>query len=323
MASGITMLQVAANPLIAILGKPSASHFRLVLAQSFNSLGTFLGPLLGAAIILSAGIATPDPATTPPDVMAAFRAAEVHAVQAPFLGIALGILALACVFWIFRKNPSVPTPAPSEANLRSLRLLAQPRQGLGVLAIFLYVGAEVTIGSLMINYLIRPSALGISAQAAGQMVALYWGGAMVGRLIGSLLLFIKTPATRLLTACGLFAMALVLFSSFVSGEIGSYALIAVGLFNSIMFPTIFTLTIQGMGEKTPQVSGLLCMAIVGGAIVPLITGAIADRIGLDLALLVPAACYLLIAGYGQFARSSEPALSEEDSERQERAFSHP
>lgn len=301
MASGITLLQVAANPLISILGKPGRSHFRLNMAQALNSLGTFLGPYVGASIILKNGIVPPDPKTTPEPVMAAYRVSEAHAVQAPFLGIAAGLVVLAVIFWALRRNPSVPTPEPNATGFSSFKLLAQPRLALGVLAIFLYVGAEVSIGSLMTNYLVRPEIMGLTAEAAGKLVAFYWGGAMVGRLIGSALLYFKVPATRLLSACAVGTTALVLTSCFTSGPTAGYALIAVGLFNSIMFPTIFTLAIEGQGKRTAEASGLLCMAIVGGAAIPYLTGKAADHIGLTLAMLVPAACYVVIFLYGLFA----------------------
>ncbi|MDB5430042.1 MAG: transporter [Caulobacter sp.] len=303
MAAGVTTLQVAANPLIAIIGKPGASAFRLNLAQTFNSLGTFIGPFVGAAIILKGGVTPPDPAKTAPDVMAVYRVTEAHAVQAPFLGIAAGLVLLGVIFWFLRKSAGVPTPAKNETSFASFALLARPRLAFGALCIFLYVGAEVSIGSLMVNYLSQPHVLAISVQAAGKLVAFYWGGAMVGRLIGSLLLYLKAPAARLLSLCALGAIALVVLSSMTSGSVAGYAIIAVGLVNSIMFPTIFTLGIEGMGDKTPQASSLLCMAIVGGAIIPLITGKAADMVGLGLALLVPAACYLVIAAYGLYAHS--------------------
>ncbi|MDQ0464335.1 FHS family L-fucose permease-like MFS transporter [Caulobacter ginsengisoli] len=341
MASGITLLQVAANPLIAIIGREGRSHFRLNMAQALNSLGTFIGPFVGAAIILKSGVTPPDPARTPPDVLAAYRLTEAHAVQAPFLGIAAGLILLAVIFWLLRKAPNVPAPARNETGLASFRLLTRPRLALGVLCIFLYVGAEVAIGSLMTNYLLEPknhavavaagtaihdalrdftvaSGLGrlipalvgdnsalSAAAAAGTLVAFYWGGAMVGRLVGSALLYLKVPAARLLTACAVGAIGLVVLSSATAGALSVWTIIAVGLTNSIMFPTIFTLGIEGMGAKTPQASGLLCMAIVGGAIVPLITGATADVTGLSLALLAPAACYLVIAAYGLFAHSNK------------------
>lgn len=328
MAAGITTLQVAANPLIAILGSADKSHFRLNLAQAFNSLGTFIGPFVGAAIILKSGVTPPDPRTTPPAVLEAYRVSEAHAVQAPFLGIAAGLIALAVIFWVFRKNSAVPTAARNETRLDSFRLLARPRLALGVMAIFLYVGAEVSIGSLMVNYMLQPKILGQTAgaachavafdllrviypclhtaQDAGKMVSFYWGAAMVGRLIGSGALFLRAPAGRLLSLCALGAGLLVAISAATGGWTAVAAIIAVGLFNSIMFPTIFTLAIEGMGAETPQASSLLCMAIVGGAVIPYLTGAVADVVGLSIAFAVPIACYGLIALYGQFSHSRRP-----------------
>ena len=325
MASGITTLQVAANPLIAILGSPGGSHFRLTLAQALNSLGTFIGPFVGAAVILKSGVTPPDPATTPPARRAAYRVAEAHALQAPFLWIAAGLAGLAVLFWVFRRSGAVPTTASADTGLKSFALLRRPRLALGVIGIFLYVGAEVTIGGLMVNYLMQPKILAVTAHAvcrpvpfdqlrlfwpcihtpadANQMVAFYWLGAMVGRLVGSALLFARVPAGRLLSLCALGAVALVSTSILTSGWTAAYALIAVGLVNSVMFPTIFTLAIEGMGKDTGQASSLLCMAIVGGAVIPPLTGLAADSLGLGLALAVPAACYVLVALYGQFSHS--------------------
>ncbi|MDB5471628.1 MAG: transporter [Caulobacter sp.] len=306
MASGITLLQVAANPLIAVLGKPGGSHFRLLLAQTFNSLGTFVGPFVGAAVILKSGVTPPDPATTPAAEMAAYRVSEAHAVQAPFLGIAAGLLLLAVVFWFFRRNTAVPTPSANETGLRSFALLGKHRRlAFGVACIFLYVGAEVAIGSLLTNYLIQTKILGLTPEQAGHMTSFYWGGAMVGRIFGSLLLFLKVPAARLLSLFAFGAIALVLISSGTSGTVAGYTILAVGLVNSVMFPTIFTLAIEGMGSKTPQASGLLCMAIVGGAAIPVLTGMLADKVGLSLSFLLPAACYLVIAAYGFWAHSNK------------------
>lgn len=335
MAAGITTLQVAANPLIAILGAPGQSHFRLNLAQALNSLGTYLGPLVGAAVILKSGLTPPDPKTTPAHVLEAYRVSEAHAVQAPFLGIAAGLGVLALIFWLFRKNQAVPAADRNETGLSSFSLLARPRLAFGVLAIFLYVGAEVSIGSLMVNYLLQPKILGVTAKAAcesvgtttpviadlmrlihpclhnaqdaGKMVSFYWGAAMVGRLIGSAVLLMRAPAGRMLSLAALGAIALVGLSATQGGWNSAWTLIAVGLFNSIMFPTIFTLAIEGLGEKTPQASSLLCMAIVGGAIIPVVTGHIADAASLSVALAAPAACYVLILLYGAFAHSRRVA----------------
>jgi FHS family L-fucose permease-like MFS transporter len=326
MAAGITTIQVAANPLVAILGKPEGSHFRLNLAQALNSLGTVLAPQVGAAVILKSGVVPPDPKTTPAAVLAAYRTTEAQAVQAPFLGIAAGIAVLCVVFWLLRNHRAAPR-ASTEASRFSLAVLARPRLAFGVLAIFLYVGAEVTIGSLMVNYLMQPKVMSATAHAAceapglslnallhpclktaqdaGRLLSFYWGGAMVGRLVGSLVLFLRAPAARLLSLFALGTIALVSLSSFSSGWTAAYALIAVGLCNSIMFPTVFTLAIDGLGDETPQASSLLCMAIVGGAIVPVVTGAVADQVGLSLALFVPVACYVLIALYGVLAHSQQ------------------
>jgi len=332
MAAGITTLQVAANPLIAILGQAKKSAFRLNLAQAFNSLGTFIGPFVGAALILKGGVTPPDPKTTPAAALEAYRVSEAHAVQAPFLGIAVGLVALAAIFWLFRNNSAVPTAARNETGLASFRLLGRPRLALGVLSIFLYVGAEVSIGSLMVNYLLQPKILahtaGVAchpvafdllrivypclhtAQDAGKMVSFYWGAAMVGRLIGSGVLYLRFPAGRLLSLCALGAGLLVAISAASAGWTAVAAIIAVGLCNSIMFPTIFTLAIEGLGAKTPQASSLLCMAIVGGAVIPFITGTLADHIGLSLAFAAPVACYALIALYGQFSHGRPVAAAD-------------
>ncbi len=303
MASGITMLQVAANPLVAELGPASSSSSRLTLAQAFNSLGTALGPVIGARLILgtSSGVA-PDPATADPLVLAAFRRAEIHLVEVPFLAIAAALIALAVIFWVLRRAPGIPGADRLQYHRAGLaRLAARPRLLFGVVAIFLYVGAEVTIGSLMTNYLMQPSRLGLAAADAGRLVGLYWTGAMVGRFIGSYVLRVCSPGLVLATVA-LLAASLVAISAASMGSVSAGAIIAVGLFNAIMFPTIFTLAIEGLNEDTPQASGFLCMAIVGGAIIPWLSGVAADHAGLASALLVPVCCYLMIAGYGFSAR---------------------
>jgi FHS family L-fucose permease-like MFS transporter len=312
LAGGITMLQVAANPLMALLGDPAKSHSRLTIAQAFNSLGTTVGPWFGAALILGASTtaAAPDPATTAPAVLDAYRRAEAHAVQFPVLGIAVVMVLVAAVFWLLRNRITHIRPAEAVAGGSSLAVLrAHPQLALGVVSIFLYVGAEVSIGSVMTNYLMQPHTLGLVAARAGQLVSLYWGGAMVGRFIGSFVLR-HVPAGKVLAACALGAAALATASGLSSGLFAGATIIAVGLMNSIMFPTIFTLGIEGLGDETPQGSGLLCMAIVGGAIVPLITGFAADHLGLSLSLLVPAVCYLWIAFYGWTARGAPPVSDE-------------
>ena len=177
-----------------------------------------------------------------------------------------------------------------------------------MLSIFIYVGAEVSIGSVMANYLMLPHTLGLVAQQAGEMVSFYWGGAMIGRFIGSAALRV-VPAGRALTVCAVVACLLAITSAFSAGVVAAVALLLVGLFNSIQFPTIFTLAIEGEDGDTPQASALLCMSIVGGAIIPVITGAVADRVGLSLALLVPALCYVWIAVYGWIGRNPATNLA--------------
>lgn len=297
MAAGITTLQVAANPLIALLGSPETSHSRLNLAQAFNSLGTTVGPLVGAALILKGGVEHPDAAKLAPEMLEAYRKVEAHAVQLPFLGIAAILGVLAVVFWLLRHSPAAPSAASQGGAGFKFSLLKRPRLALGAVSIFVYVGAEVSIGSVLISYLMLDKTLGAAAATAGQLVALYWGGAMVGRFIGSAVMR-KVPAGLVLGACAIVAGLLACVSAGTVGLVAAVAIIAIGLFNSVMFPTIFTLAIEGLGEDTPQGSGLLCLAIVGGAIIPVLTGLVADRVGLSLALLVPAVCYIWIAIYG-------------------------
>ncbi len=307
MAGGITILQVAANPLIAILGSSESSHSRLTLAQAFNSLGTTIGPFVGAAFILGA-TAAGDPATIAPDLLDAYRRAEAHAVQAPFLGIACVLLVLALSFWLGRRR-AADFPDRPDMPRATFAPLRKPRLALGALSIFLYVGAEVSIGSLLINYLMQSGMLGVDAPTAGRLISLYWGGAMVGRFVGSAILR-RVPAGCVLAGCALGAALLAAVSALSFGMIAAIAILAVGLCNSIMFPTIFSLAIENLGDETPQGSGILCLAIVGGAVVPVITGLTADKFGLSIALFVPAVCYLWIALYGVLTRSRALATAE-------------
>lgn len=332
LAAGITILQVAANPLIALLGTDATSSSRLVLAQALNSFGTFIGPFVGASLILKHGVAVPaNVLSAPPAVLAAYRVQEAHATQTPFLGIASLLAVLAAAFFLLRRASGIPHPeaAPGKSFadfLRSAMTLLKGRRLLfGVICIFLYVGAEVTIGSLMVNYLIQPKAAQATAQLgagliplfqamhvmepgtapvlavlAGGLVSFYWGGAMVGRFLGSAAQRVVRPGTTL-AACALGAAILAAISANSAGLVSALALIAVGLCNSIQFPTIFALAIAGLKNDTPTGSSLLCIAIVGGAIVPVIAGNVADRFNLSAALAVPVLCYLGIAAYGVLA----------------------
>ena len=327
-AAGMALLQVAANPYIAVLGSPKNASSRLTFAQSFNSLGTFFGPLVGALFLLQRGVAE----TTGADAAAlkAARITEATLVQVPFLTIAAVLLVVALVFWLLRGAPS-PHLDSTDFNPFSRRVLRRPRLMIGVVAIFLYVGAEVAIGSGLTNYLMQDSvvggrAVGIGqqasaileqvfhrhwtfnvAQVAGAMVSIYWGLAMVGRFIGSAVLSLVKPS-KVLMFNALLAIVLAVVSSQTTGITAAFAVLAIGLANSVMFPTIFTLALEGMGADTSKGSALLCTAIVGGSVIPYLYGWAADMHGLALALLIPAACYLFIAGYGLFTIREPAAL---------------
>jgi MFS transporter, FHS family, L-fucose permease len=303
LASGITILQVAANPLIAVIGDTASSHSRLNLAQAFNSLGTTIGPWVGAVLILNRIAPTPDPASATPAVIEAFHRGEIHTLQLPFLIIAGTLLLMAALFWTLRHAGGKSGVQVVDSGYSIIDLLrANPRLALGTLAIFSYVGAEVSIGSVLTNYLMQPHTLALAAVSSGKLVSFYWGGAMVGRFIGSGVLRVVSPG-KALACVALAAAALACTSALSVGMVAAVSVIAIGLCNSIMFPTIFSLAIEGLGVKTARGSGVLCLAIVGGAVVPLITGAAADLLGLSLSLLVPAICYLFIASYGWSARA--------------------
>jgi FHS family L-fucose permease-like MFS transporter len=304
LGAGISVLQVAANPLIAQLGDAASSHSRLNLAQAFNSLGTFIGPYFGTWLILSR--VRSSAAGTP---TTAERLQQAHTLQLPFLIIA-ALLAITTVIFAFFWKHGARGAARGETPVRlrdAFALLRHARTALGALSIFVYVGAEVTIGSLMINYLMSPHTLGLSAVRAGPLVSIYWGGAMLGRLVGSGLLR-RVNASVLLSACAIAAAALAALAALSAGLLAAAAALAVGLCNSIMFPTIFSLSIEGLGARTPQGAALLCLAIVGGAIIPALAGRVADLTSLSVALFVPVVCYVWIAIFGALTRTPARAL---------------
>jgi MFS transporter, FHS family, L-fucose permease len=301
LGGGITMLQVAVNPLITTLGNPATMHSRLTFAQFFNSLGVFLMVRFGAQLILGQSAST-DPATLSGAALDQYRISESAVISSTYIGIAVILSLIALIFWMRRGD--LPTKAAEAVSFSSsLSLLSQPRLAGGVASIFLYVGAEVSVASVMISYLEQGSTLGATALAAGVLMSYYWLGAMIGRFFGGFLLRLTAPG-KLLGLFALVAAGLVLASLSSSGVFAAYTLIAVGLANSIMFPTIFSLAVEGLGDRTAQGSGLLCTAIVGGAFIPLLTGTVADAVSLNAALIVPVVCYLLIAAYGWSARKS-------------------
>jgi FHS family L-fucose permease-like MFS transporter len=286
LASGITVLQVAANPYVAVLGPARTASSRLTLTQAFNSLGTTIGPAVGGLLILSAVGAA-----------GAGAVAEAASVRGPYLALAATLAVLAVLFLMAR----LPKIASSEE-------LALPGEGrgsalahrhllLGAIGIFLYVGAEVSIGSFLINFLGESGIAGLAHADAAHYVSIYWGGAMLGRFIGFAVMRVVSPG-KTLAFNSLLAIVLVLAGTFGKGSIAMWAILAVGLCNSIMFPTIFSMALHGLGKYTGQGSGILCMAIVGGAVVPFAQGAIADALGVQISFLLPAACYAFILYFG-------------------------
>jgi FHS family L-fucose permease-like MFS transporter len=305
LAAGFTALQVAANPLAAELGAPHRSHFRLNFAQAFNSLGVVLGVHFGSLVMLG------DPALrsrTASALGTSGRDIVLQSVDRAFLIMAALLGTLFALFALFRRfliktipNHRQPTPVRMFEALRSRWAI------FGAVAIGFYVGAEVSIGSIMINFLNQPHVLALRLEDAGGYLAnFYWGGALVGRLVGTLLLT-RVSAARLLAICGVFAALLCLIVFAASGPVAGYAALAIGLFNSIMFPTIFSITLERSGVSQSATSGLLCLAIFGGALLPMAVGAIADRFGLSASFAVPLVAYAVIAGFAIAARDLGPS----------------
>jgi FHS family L-fucose permease-like MFS transporter len=302
-ASGVTLLQVAANPLVAVLGSPKGSHARLNFSQFFNSLGTTLGPLLGSSVLLTGGVFA-----TGAVVTAATRDESLRSIDFAFLGLASVFAVVA--FFIFtarKKINAAAAGAQGDAMASPLKAFSSRWAIFGALAIFVYVGSEVTIGGLLTNFLASPSILNLAEADAGRLVSFYWGGAMVGRLIGAALLT-RVPAGVLLTVNTVIAAILCLVVTQTSGTTAAYAAIGVGFFNSIMFPTIFTLTLERSSAPVSATSGLLCTAIVGGAVLPLIGGMLVDDAAeiFNPAFFVPLVGYALLAVFAVAAARKKP-----------------
>ncbi|MGB9108851.1 MAG: sugar MFS transporter [Telluria sp.] len=284
LAAGITVLQVAANPYVTVLGDPRTASSRLSLTQAFNSLGTTIAPILGGVLILAGG---------------AQQVSEAASVQKPYLALAAALLLLAVLF-AFARLPKIEHADDAAAQLDGAArtsVLAHPHLLMGAIGIFLYVGGEVSIGSFLINFIGEPHIAALAPADAAHYVSYYWGGAMVGRFVGFAVMRYVSPGKTLAFNAAV-SIALVLSAIFGHGPAAMWALIAVGLCNSIMFPTIFSMALYRLGKFTGQASGILCMAIVGGAIVPFVQGALADAIGLQWSFVVPAACYAFILYFG-------------------------
>jgi len=302
LASGITLLQVSANPYVTVLGDPHTASSRLTLTQAFNSLGTTLAPYFGALFILSNAVKSAEEIKLlDAEQLSAYQAAEAAAVQNPYLCLAAVLFFMAAVFAML-KLPKINQQAEATGpNAVDGSAWQYSHLVLGAVAIFVYVGGEVSIGSFLVNFLGEPHIAGLAEQEAGKYVSFYWGGAMVGRFIGSAVMQ-KIHPGKVLAFNALAAAGLVLATMLGSGILAMVTILAVGLCNSIMFPTIFSLALTGLGRHTGQGSGILCAAIVGGAILPLLQGAFADRIGIQQAFFIPLLCYLYIAYYGYRCR---------------------
>ncbi|MBA2403315.1 MAG: sugar MFS transporter [Bdellovibrionales bacterium] len=281
LATGVVLLQVAANPFVSVLGPPATASARLTMTQAFNSFGTFVAPFFGSILILS----TLD------------NSMNSEAVKYPYLFIAVVLVVIAVILGRM-KFPEIPKTAGDEEGAWG-SVFKEPNLLLGMLGIFTYVGAEVAIGSFLVNYVMENVAM-VETEAANY-IAFYWGGAMVGRFLGIYTLKLFSPG-KVLCFHSLLAIAFIVLSINSSGMLAVYSMIAVGLCNSIMFPTIFTLAIKGLEKSAEKASGLLATAILGGAIIPLFTGWMADTNGLRLAFILPMVCYAYIAFYGFKAR---------------------
>ncbi|GEK09049.1 sugar MFS transporter [Pseudoalteromonas peptidolytica] len=286
LASGITILQVSANPYVAALGDPKTASSRLNLAQALNALGTTVGPIVGGILLFgTAGTLTVE------------AAANADSVKIPYLILAAALLSIAIVF-AFLKLPIIAEHTEAvDCKAKNHKLIQAPHLVMGVFAIFSYVGAEVAIGSFLVNYFAQPEIAGLKEHAAAKLIGYYWGGAMVGRFIGSAVLKTVAPSKAVAFNAVVIILLLALTMS-TQGNIAMIAVLAIGLFNSIMFPTIFSMAIEGLGSLTSKGSGWLCLAIVGGAIVPLLQGVVADNFHIQISFIVPLVFYVYIAWYG-------------------------
>lgn len=308
LAAGITMLQVAANPYVTFLGPPQTSSSRLNLTQAFNSAGTVLAPLFGAWLILGeAPKVIQNLKALSPAALHSYRVAQAATVKLPYVGIAAVLLILGLLIALYKFprlditrdfRPVHPGQADSVWNYRHLVL--------GAVGIFVYVGAEVSIGSFLTNYFNQPEIGGLTLEKAALLVPYYWLGAMIGRFVGAVLLQ-RMKTGPVLGICAIVAACFVIVSMLTFGHFAMWTIILVGLFNSIMFPSIFALAIAELGPLTGKASGLLCVAIVGGAIIPELQGILADHIGIHHAFILPVLCYVFIAYYG--FRGSKIVLS--------------
>ena len=284
LASGITILQVSANPYVTLLGPAKSASSRLTMTQAFNALGTTVAPYLGALFILNEAASAMEVAPS------------ADSVKVPYLILTAALLLLAAFFaWL--KLPHISSAETTKDEVLSGSAWQYRHLVLGALGIFVYVGAEVSIGSFLIIFFGEANVAGLEESQAAKYLTYYWGGAMVGRFIGAAVMQ-KLAAGKVLGFNAFAAVILITIAMLSSGSVAMWAILLVGLCNSIMFPTIFSLALNGLGKHTGQGAGVLCLAIVGGAIIPLIQGAIADIVGVQLSFILPVLCYVYIVYYG-------------------------
>ena len=283
LASGITILQVSANPYVTLLGSKETASSRLTMTQAFNALGTTIAPYFGALLILN-------------EVTDSMATQTAESVQLPYLGLMATLLILAAIF-AYLKLPHIESAEVAKGEIIEGSAWQYKHLVLGALGIFVYVGAEVSIGSFLVNFLGEADIAGLAETEAAKYLTYYWGGAMVGRFIGAVVMQ-KVDAGKVLGFNAIISVALIGLAIVSVGSVAMWALLLVGLFNSIMFPTIFSLALNGLEKHTSQGAGILCLAIVGGAIVPVLQGVLADTIGIQPAFILPLVCYLYIAYYG-------------------------
>jgi FHS family L-fucose permease-like MFS transporter len=308
LATGITGLQVSANPYVDLLGKPETASSRLDLTQAFNSLGTTIAPKIGGLLILSsAPLAIEELHKLTPQALHAYRVQQAASVKLPYIVIGIALLLLAVLIGI-SNLPKIESATRGQGEKANDSIWNHRNLIYGAIGIFAYVGAEVSIGSFLVNYFGLPEIADLSAKAAAGFVSFYWGGAMVGRFLGAVLLQHFKPR-YLLALAAVIAGSLITASMLVSGHLAMWSILSVGLFNSIMFPTIFSLGEAELGPLSGSGSGLLNMAIVGGAILPVIQGVIADYVGLHHAFILPVICYLYILFYALNGSKSNSELA--------------
>lgn len=296
LASGITILQVSANPFVSHLGPEHTASSRLTLTQAFNSLGTTVAPMFGAAFILSVAVLSAEQLSQMSEAqLSTYYLDQASSVKFPYYLLA-GVLFTLAVIFSFIRLPHLSQD--EEVSISSDDSIWKHKHlVLGVVAIFMYVGGEVAIGSLLVNFFKEPNIAGLAEKVGASYVTYYWGGAMIGRFIGAYAM-LKIAANKVLTFNSIMAVVLILLAVFTEGKVAMWSIIGVGFFNSIMFPTIFSLAINKLGALSSRGSGILCVAIVGGALIPPLQGLLADAIGIQLSFILPVFCYVYICYYG-------------------------